>query len=635
MATAWSAVLLAAMLLYIQPSYSLDNGVGRAPAMGWNSWNFFRCEINETLIKQVADAMVATGLRDAGYQYVNLDDCWMEKRSEDGRIMPFKTKFPSGMKHLADYIHSRGLKFGLYSDTGNHTCEGYPGSWGYDKLDAQTYAEWGVDYLKFDFCGMEKTQVSAQTSYEVMRDALNATGRPILYSLCSWGSGEPHKWGQQVGNSWRTGIDLFAVWDTEQAKKLKLPSFLQPVLTAIKGQEAYADFAGPGGFNDPDMLVVGLEGMYPYGIVQDCPEHVPGCTQGMYISRDRWGRVGGLTQTEQRTHFAFWCMLAAPLILGNDPRNMRGETLDILLATEVVELNQDPLGRQARKVWSDASAEVWVKPLADGRHAALLFNSGSQARDIPLLYSRDMPEAAAKWARDVEGPDACKDKDKGCKAWAEAGECKKNAGFMLDRCPKSCPGGCPEPQEAPGPKATAVVRDSWQREDLGAFTARWVAHLVEPHAARVVTLTFMEPAEADARNTQIKTALAQGVGQARAGGRGQEQRRLATAAQPGTISGLDLESHTALEEEVQVLREELARTSKALKEANMLQRDAEDALRRQEVAGLKLTSDRVPPPLLGSWQGKALLVSNVTLALMLLLLLRRRSRQAKQGQHTQ
>lgn len=166
-----------------------------SPSCLFLSWNFFRCNINETLIKQVADAMVATGLRDAGYQYVNIDDCWMEKRDpKTNVIIPFKDKFPKGLKPVADYIHSKGLKFGVYSDTGNHTCEGYPGSWGYEALDAKTYAEWGVDYLKYDYCGMEKTMVSVQASYEIMRDALNATGRPILYSLCSWGSGQPHLW---------------------------------------------------------------------------------------------------------------------------------------------------------------------------------------------------------------------------------------------------------------------------------------------------------------------------------------------------------------------------------------------------------------------------------------------------------
>ncbi|GFH13806.1 melibiase [Haematococcus lacustris] len=227
---------------------------------------------------------------EGGYKYVNLDDCWMQKRDGDGRIVPFADKFPSGMKALADYVHSKGLLFGV--DTGNHTCEGYPGSWGYEELDARTYAEWGVDYLKYDYCGMEKTTVSVQASYEKMRDALNASGRPILYSLCSWGSGQPWQWGKQVGNSWRVGIDLFAVWDDSQARSLMLPSFLQPVMGALHAVEQLSQHAGPGGFNDPDMLVVGLEGMYPYGVVQQCPPHIKGCKPGDYISKERWGRSG-------------------------------------------------------------------------------------------------------------------------------------------------------------------------------------------------------------------------------------------------------------------------------------------------------------------------------------------------------
>ena len=362
-----------------------------------------------------------------------------------------------------------------------------------------------------------------------------------------------------MGNSWRTGIDLFAAWDKKQSTKLLLPSFFQSVSTAIRQQETYAAYAGPGGFNDPDMLVVGLEGMYPYGIVQVCPEHVPGCKPNDYISRDRWGRVGGLTHTEQRSHFSFWCMLAAPLILGNDPRHMSSNTLSILLADEVVALNQDALGKQALKTWSEevasqpsssdtattttsntsstqlqaedgsssnaviskqapplkappGPAEVWVKPLSDGRMSALIFNPGEETRDITLVFKRDMKEAADKWGRDnVTTADSCKDKSPDCPRWAKEGECEKNVGFMLDKCPLSCPMGCPQGLPEAGPVAVGLVRDVWAKEDLGAFVGRWTAHLVEPHAVRVVTVSFMEPKEAFEKDALIRKAQSEGA----------------------------------------------------------------------------------------------------------------------------
>ena len=210
------------LLCAAAPALALQNGVGLTPAMGWNSWNRFRCEgMNEHLIKEVARAMVSSGLRDAGYRYVNVDDCWQEKRGADGHIVPFASKFPSGMKALGDYIHDLGLKFGIYSCAGNYTCEGWPGSYGHEAIDAADYASWGVDYLKYDYCGFEKIPdhgADPKRYYSIMRDALNATGRPILYSLCNWGTGGPHVWGHGVGNSWRTGRDVFAVWDEQSAR---------------------------------------------------------------------------------------------------------------------------------------------------------------------------------------------------------------------------------------------------------------------------------------------------------------------------------------------------------------------------------------------------------------------------------
>ena len=358
--------------------------VGQTPALGWNSWNAFRCDVSETLVRQVAEALVTTGLRDAGYVHVNIDDCWMSHRDpHTHRIVPFADKFPSGMQALGDYIHSLGLKFGLYSDTGNKTCEGYPGSFGHERLDASTYAEWGVDYLKYDFCNMaeEHKDVSQREAYTVMRDALNATGRAVLFSLCSWGGGSPHRWGHGVGHSWRTGPDLFAVWDERDARRLKLPGFLISVTQSMELAAAVGDYAGPGGFNDPDMLVVGLDdGMYPYGIVDACPDHIADCVPGQYISRDRWGLVGGLTHDEQRSHFSLWCIMAAPLILGHDPRHVSPSAIDMLTAPEVLAVNQDALGVQAKRIVRDPDGvEVWAKGLSGGDVAVLLVNRAAVA----------------------------------------------------------------------------------------------------------------------------------------------------------------------------------------------------------------------------------------------------------------
>ncbi|WIA29701.1 hypothetical protein OEZ86_012182 [Tetradesmus obliquus] len=239
---------------------------GTVPVRGWNSWNTFRCHINETLIQQVADALVSSGLRDAGYVYVNIDDCWMERRDEHGVLQPFASKFPSGMKALADYVHSRGLKLGLYSDAGNKTCEGYPGSWGHAVQDAATFATWGVDYLKYDYCGMPQERQAVEAAYRSMSVALAHSGRPLLLSMCSWGAGQPWEWAQGVAASWRVSPDLFAAWDREQAAALYLPSFLISVMEVADIMADKAAAARPGSFNDADMIVVGLDGMTPYGV---------------------------------------------------------------------------------------------------------------------------------------------------------------------------------------------------------------------------------------------------------------------------------------------------------------------------------------------------------------------------------
>ena len=505
---------------------TLSNGLALTPAMGWNSWNPFRCEgLNEALIREVADAIVSTGLRDMGYRYVNIDDCWMApQRGEDGHLRSHPQRFPSGMKALGDYIHARGLKFGIYSCAGHVTCEGWPASFGHERIDAADWASWGVDYLKYDFCGLEKVDTSQKDPrrlYSVMRDALNATGRPILFSLCNWGVGQPHRWGHDVANSWRTGRDVFAVWDEHAARRVhKLPGYLQSIMTAIEDADrAQRVVDGPGGFNDPDMLVVGLEGMTPYGIVDECPGHLPAgsCKPGAYISRQQWGMVGGLTYTEQRTHFAFWCMLSSPLMLGNDPRHMSAATRRILSSTGLLRINQDPLGHSARKVLQEGAAQIWRKQLADGSHALLLFNSGDDTIDITTRWRRDLPEVAwQKHERDVAREPPCADatETKTCASWAKSGECEKNPGFMHSSCMKACD-KCPPPLWE-GRQAVARVLNAWEADELeGEFIKFYTAKHVERREARVILVTF---GEEDAAVAAAAVAVAKGDVDEKGGG---------------------------------------------------------------------------------------------------------------------
>jgi alpha-galactosidase len=318
---------------------ALDNGLARTPPMGWNSWNKFACNVSEDLIKQAADAMVSSGMKDAGYQYIVIDDCWQVSRDPAGNIVPDPHRFASGMKALADYVHGKGLKFGLYSDAGTGTCQNRPGGRGYEFQDARQYAAWGVDYLKYDWCN-HSTQDSA-SSYSIMRDALAKAGRPIVFSLCEWGSTEPWLWAKDVGNLWRSTGDIIDKW--EGTEKWGGNGVVQ-ILDLNDGLQSYA---GPGHWNDPDMLEVGN---------------------------------GGMNDTEYRAHFSMWCLLAAPLMAGNDIRNMKPEIRDILTNKEVIAIDQDPLGREGRRVKREAGLEVWARQLADGgRAVALLNRTGSQA----------------------------------------------------------------------------------------------------------------------------------------------------------------------------------------------------------------------------------------------------------------
>ena len=320
------------------------------PQMGWNSWNKFQGNINEDLIRQMADAVATNGMKDAGYQYINIDDCWQGDRDAQGFIHPNPQKFPSGMKALADYIHSKGLKFGIYSDAGAKTCGGYAGSRGHEYQDALTYAQWGVDYLKYDWCGCE--DMNAAGAYTTMRDALYAAGRPIVFSICEWGQNKPWLWAGPIGNSWRTTTDITPCFDCDVDHK----TWQQwGVLQIMDAQKPLRQYAGPGHWNDPDMLEVG----------------------------------NGMSTNEDRAHFSMWCMLAAPLISGNDLRNMPPETLQVLANKDVIAVDQDTLGLEGFVYSTNQNVEFWFKPLSGGDWAFCALNHGTTPQKISFHWKRE------------------------------------------------------------------------------------------------------------------------------------------------------------------------------------------------------------------------------------------------------
>ena len=343
------------------PSFALDNGLAKTPPMGWNSWNKFGCNVSEDLIRQAADALVSSGMKDAGYQFVVIDDCWQVSRDKEGNIVPDPQHFPSGIKKLADYVHSKGLKFGIYSDAGTGTCQNRPGSRGYEFQDARQYAEWGVDYLKYDWCN-HSTQ-NSEASYSIMRDALAKSGRPIVFSLCEWGSTKPWLWAKDVGNLWRTTGDIAPKWDSGE-KEDGLG-----VVQILDLEDGLQTYAGPGHWNDPDMLEVGNPGMTP---------------------------------TEYRSHFIMWCILAAPLMAGNDIMHMSSETRDILTNKEMIAVDQDPLGIQGHRVRKDGEQEIWSKQLSDGSRAVALLNRGAGEQEMTANWTDiGYPESLSAQVRDI------------------------------------------------------------------------------------------------------------------------------------------------------------------------------------------------------------------------------------------
>jgi alpha-galactosidase len=388
------AALLSVVTLFAQEKSAPSAGLALTPPMGWNSWNKFGCNVSADMIKGMADAMVKSGMKDAGYQYIVIDDCWQVERDADANIVPDPQRFPGGIKPVADYVHSLGLKFGIYSDSGSKTCAGRPGGLGHEYQDAIKYAAWGVDYLKYDWCNT--TTQDARASYANIRKALDAAGRPIVLSICEWGTAKPWLWGAEVGgNLWRTTGDIQPRWS---GKKEWNPGNCcsYGVVDIIDAEDPIYSYAGPGHWNDPDMLEVGN---------------------------------GELSPTENRSHFSFWALLAAPLMAGNDLRDMKPEIHDILTNKEVIAVNQDPLGRQGRRVSKNGDLEVWSKPLAGGARAVILFNRGDAEQEI-----------TANWT-DLYYPS----------------------------------------------NLSATVRDLWQKKDLGKFSGKFSA-TVASHGVVMVTV---------------------------------------------------------------------------------------------------------------------------------------------------
>ncbi|MBV8665732.1 MAG: glycoside hydrolase family 27 protein [Burkholderiaceae bacterium] len=333
-ATSLTASLLA-VTAYAHAAKAADASVAATPPMGWNSWNHFAEKIDDATVRAQADAMVASGMRDAGYVYINIDDTWEGERDAQGNIRS-NAKFPD-MKALADYVHSKGLKLGIYSSPGPKTCAGFEGSYGHEEQDARTYAAWGIDYLKYDLCSYGETLEKVdpfearrllRAAYEKMHQALKKAGRPIVYSLCEYGYDSVWHWGAEVGaNAWRTTGDITDTYDR---------------MSEIGFQQAgLSKFAGPGHWNDPDMLEIGNGGMKP---------------------------------EEYRTHISLWALLAAPLLAGNDLTKMTPETIALLTNRDIIAIDQDKLGKQGDRVYSEGELETWMKPMADGSKIVALFN---------------------------------------------------------------------------------------------------------------------------------------------------------------------------------------------------------------------------------------------------------------------
>jgi alpha-galactosidase len=352
-AKAAHAIALAASLTFLASGTAQAQkfeGLALTPPMGWNSWNTFEIHIDEQLVMGIAETMKANGMLDAGYTYIVLDDGWMTReRDARGDLVADPEKFPSGMKHLADTMHQMGFKFGLYNCAGSKTCGGFPGSMGHEYQDALVYAYFGIDYLKYDWCYTGTR--NAQEAYTTMRDALYAAGRPVVFSMCEWGTAKPWLWAQNTGHLWRTTGDIIDCYDctTRWSRGWKVIADFQAT------NEDLYKAAGPGHWNDPDMMEVGNPGM---------------------------------TMADNRAMFSLWCMMAAPLIAGNDIRTMSDEVLQILINKEAIAIDQDPLGKQGWRFFGDPRLEIWVRELSGGDWAVCVMNPSDEARECSVTWAQ-------------------------------------------------------------------------------------------------------------------------------------------------------------------------------------------------------------------------------------------------------
>lgn len=345
-----TTTILLALFITLTIHAQKFEGLAETPPMGWNSWNTFKTDINEQLVKEIADKFIELGLKDAGYQYIVLDDGWMAKeRDAKGNLIADPIKFPNGMRALADYVHAKGLKFGLYNCAGATTCAGYPGSRGHEYQDARTYASWDIDFLKYDWCDTGK--LNAEEAYTTMRDALKKAGRPVVFSICEWGDTEPWKWAKDIGHLSRVTGDIINCWDCEIGHGSWSSSGIWKIINMRKD---IRKATSPGHWNDFDMMEVG----------------------------------NGMTDAEDRSHFAMWSMLASPLIMGNDLRIASKETIKTLSNKEVIAINQDKLGIQGFRFSNENNMEIWIKPLANNNWAMVFINMSNTPIDFAYDWEK-------------------------------------------------------------------------------------------------------------------------------------------------------------------------------------------------------------------------------------------------------
>ena len=389
-----AAVLMLATSAFAQQSTTTTDRAKLAPTppMGWMTWNMFKGNISEKLIKEVADAMVESGLRDAGYKYIFIDDLWQGGRDCHNNIIANPEKFPNGIKALADYVHSKGLKLGIYSDAAQLTCAGWTASYGFEEQDARTFASWGIDYLKYDYCDAPEDSATARLRYKRMADALSKSGRDIVLGICEWGQRNCEEWCEHVGGQlWRTSYDVRDMW------KDIVKQGGMGILDIINITAPLAKQVRHGQWPDMDMIVVGLNG-------KGGP------------SSDLGGV--GCTYTEYQTQMSMWCMMSSVLALSNDIRNLTPEDKRIFLNKELIAIDQDPLGKAAERIVNTEDHQVFVRPLADGSHAVAVLNCGDKTLDLSVAFKqlgltgkytvrdiwqhRDIARNATKWKGKVQ-----------------------------------------------------------------------------------------------------------------------------------------------------------------------------------------------------------------------------------------